>query len=276
MHPQPGAPSIQAGRWLRCFQMEYPCCNGSGVILGAVLRPRIQKNSGGPVVSPSLSSFSPHGANEIERTDFPSKAKGRNVEPPSFEYTQCSKEGAKNDAPPARTASRRASSTPIARKRAPRMTPPNEQRPLGRRLGEGVFYAPVERRPARRPSGRRLERRRPRRLGAAPFRRRPRGECRGDGSPPSAKRLSMGARKTRSSGRLERRPLRVPSFEFALRSQEGAKNGAPPQTQPRNSFAVRRVRFAGWRDGCARRPHPPTVPPGDETYRSSRCPKPGN
>ena len=110
---------------------EYPCCNGSGVILGAVLRPRIQKNSGGPVVSPSLSSSSPHGERARERTGLPSNAKGR-------------------------TSSRRASSTPNARKRAPRMTPPNEQRPFGspigkgverrlsrRRLGEGVLCAPV-------------------------------------------------------------------------------------------------------------------------------------
>ena len=65
----------------------------------------------------------PHGGKEIERTDFPSDAKCRDVEPPTFEYTQRSKEGAKNDAPP------------------------NEQRPLGRRLGKasrsGVFCAPT-------------------------------------------------------------------------------------------------------------------------------------
>ena len=84
---------------------EYPCCNGSGVIrsgvvLGAVLRPRIQKKPGGRIVSPSLSSSPPHGAKESERTDLPSKAKSQDVEPPSFEYTQRSKEGAKNDAPP--------------------------------------------------------------------------------------------------------------------------------------------------------------------------------
>ena len=42
----------------------------------------------------------PHGAKESERTDLPSKAKSQDVEPPSFEYTQRSKEGAKNDAPP--------------------------------------------------------------------------------------------------------------------------------------------------------------------------------
>ena len=42
----------------------------------------------------------PHGAKESERTDLPSKAKSQDVEPPSFEYTQSSKEGAKNDAPP--------------------------------------------------------------------------------------------------------------------------------------------------------------------------------
>ena len=127
-------PSLPAGIIARGWSgvLEYPCCNGSGVILGAVLRPRIQKNSGGPVVSPSLSSSSPHGERARERTGLPSNTKGRDVEPPSFEYTRSSKEGAKNDAPP------------------------NEQRPFGspigkgverrlsrRRLGEGVLCAPV-------------------------------------------------------------------------------------------------------------------------------------
>ncbi len=58
------------------------------------------KKPGGRIVSPSLSSSPPHGAKESERTDLPSKAKSQDVEPPSFEYTQRSKEGAKNDAPP--------------------------------------------------------------------------------------------------------------------------------------------------------------------------------
>ena len=81
-------------------RLEYPCCNGSGVILGAVLRPRIQKKPGGRIVSPSLSSSSPHGAKYRERTDLPSKANSQDIEPLSFEYTQRSKEGAKDDAPP--------------------------------------------------------------------------------------------------------------------------------------------------------------------------------
>ena len=76
---------------------------------------------------------------EGAKNDAPS---GQDVEPPSFEYTQRSKEGAKNDAPPAGTSSRRASSTPNARKRAPRMTLQTSNDLLGRRLGKawsGVF-----------------------------------------------------------------------------------------------------------------------------------------
>ena len=46
-----------------------------------------------------LSSSSPHGESARERTGLPSNAKGQDIEPPSFEYTQRSKEGAKNDAP---------------------------------------------------------------------------------------------------------------------------------------------------------------------------------
>ena len=140
--------TVSNGRPERC--PEYPCCNGSGVILGAVLRPRIQKNSGGPVVSPSLSSSSPHGERARERTGLPSNAKFQDVEPPSFEYTHCSKEGAKNDAPPNE---QRPFRSPIGKG--------VERRPSGRRLGGGVlpgaragFQAPTGRgRPSGRPSG---------------------------------------------------------------------------------------------------------------------------
>ena len=134
--------------------------------------------------------------------------------PPSARPPRTARERANGPAfPPmqrVRTSSRRASSTPIARKRAPRMTPPNEQRPLGRRLGEGVFYAPVERRPARRPSGRRLERRRPRRrlgggvlcapVGAACFRRRTPEQHRSD-HPPGPPTINTAATRPRHSSR---------------------------------------------------------------------------
>ena len=89
----------------------------SGVILGAVLRPRIQIKSGGPVVSPSLSSSSPHGESARERTGLPSNAKGQG---------------------------RRAAELRVhtnARKRAPRMTP---LRP-GRRAAELRVHPTFER-----------------------------------------------------------------------------------------------------------------------------------
>ena len=96
-----------------------------------------------------------------ERTGFPSNAKGRDVEPPSFESTQRSKEGAKNDAPPARSDG----------------IPDAEDNAFPDRSG-GILAA-EERRVSRQ------ERRHSCRLGAAPFRRRA-GGARGGRSPPFA------------------------------------------------------------------------------------------
>ena len=209
-----------------CFtrRLEYPCCNGSGVILGAVLRPRIHKNSGGPVVSPSLSSSSPHGERARERTGLPSNATGRDVEPPSFEYNRSSKEGAKNDASGRDVEPPSFEYTHCSKEGAKNDAPPNEQRPLGspigkgverrlsrRRLGEGVLCAPVgsgvflgadwEGACFARPLERRVlraEERRPeqRLLGAD------RGGLGGDGSPPytlSARRIVWQERRIRGA-----------------------------------------------------------------------------
>ena len=142
--PEPGGWSgdFPGADWDR--RPEYPCCNGSGVILGAVLRPRIQKKPGGRIVSPSLSSSPPHGAKESERTDLPSKAKSQDVEPPSFEYTQRSKEGAKNDAPPNehRLSTRRPGRASERRPSGRRLGPASGAASFRRRLGSASFRAP--------------------------------------------------------------------------------------------------------------------------------------
>ena len=106
------------------------------------------KNSGGPIVSPSLSSSSPHGERARERTGLPSNAMGQDIETPSFEYTHCTKEGAKNGAPSGQDVEPPSFEyTQRSKEGAKNDAPPNEQRPLGRRLGKasrsGVFHAPT-------------------------------------------------------------------------------------------------------------------------------------
>ena len=79
-----------------------PLQPSGGVVPGAVLRPRIREKPSGRIVSTRLCSSSPHSAKTSERTDLPSKKR-------------------------IRTFGRRASISPSARKRAPRMTPPDSK-----------------------------------------------------------------------------------------------------------------------------------------------------
>ena len=73
----------------------------SGGVLAGVLRPRIREKPSGRIVSLRLYSSSPLGR-ENERKDRPPFGeKKRDVQPPSFEFTQRSKEGDKDGAPPA-------------------------------------------------------------------------------------------------------------------------------------------------------------------------------
>ena len=75
----------------------------SGVVPGAVLRPRIREKPSGRIVSPRLcSSLLPQRENE--RKDRPPfEEKNQDVQPPSFDFTQRSKEGAEDDAAPRKT-----------------------------------------------------------------------------------------------------------------------------------------------------------------------------
>ena len=59
-----------------------------------------EKKPIGRIVSTRLCSSLPHSAKTSERTDLPSEDKNEDVQPTSFDFTQRSKEGAKNDAPP--------------------------------------------------------------------------------------------------------------------------------------------------------------------------------
>ena len=88
-----------AASWSGVFQAP----TGTGVLPGAwttVLRPRIREKPGGRIVSPPpLLVLTPQREKE-RRAQSPFEEENQDVQPPSFEFTHLSKEGAKDDAPP--------------------------------------------------------------------------------------------------------------------------------------------------------------------------------
>ena len=84
---------------------DFPVAEGgggvrSGVVPGAVLRPRIREKPSDRIVSPRPCSSSPPQRESERRDRPPFEEKNQDGQPSSFECTQRSKEGAKNDAPP--------------------------------------------------------------------------------------------------------------------------------------------------------------------------------
>ena len=72
----------------------------SGGVLAAVLRPRIQEEPSGRIVSLRLYSSSLLGRANEGKDRPPFGDKKRDVQPPSFDFAQCSKEGDRDVAPP--------------------------------------------------------------------------------------------------------------------------------------------------------------------------------
>ena len=155
--------------------------------------------------------------------------------PPSARPPRTARERANGPAfPPmqrVRTSSCRASSTPIARKRAPRMTPLQTSSDLlGRRLGGGVLCAPVG-------AARFTERRRPRRRLTTTHSRKTEWSHRLAPSVIVRTPTWENERTARPSAEEKNPYVQPSSFETTERSKEGAKNDACP-LQTSNDFPV--------------------------------------